>query len=127
VSKIDEFVEDFGMSLLTSVATAEFGREVLFSPTPVVVDFSADRCGPCRVLAPVLERLANRYSGKVRFLKADVDADPELAEHYGVSTIPTLLLFQHGQLLERYEGLSELKSLVAKLDRLADFALSDAR
>ena len=83
---------------------------MLFPPTPVVVDFSPDWCGPCRVLAPVLKRLANRYPDKVRFQKADVDGDPELAEHYGVTTIPTLMLFQHGRLLERHEGRIDLKN-----------------
>ncbi len=107
------------MAQLTLVTTAEFGREVLFSPTPVVVDFFAEWCGPCRVLAPVLERLANRYADTVHFRKADVDDDPELAEHYGITTIPTILLFQHGHLLERHEGLIDLKSLLVKLDRLA--------
>ncbi len=113
------------MALLTPVTTAEFGRDVLFSPTPVVVDFSADWCGPCRVLVPVLERLANRYADTVRFRKADVDDDPELAEHYGVTTVPTLLLFQHGQLLERHEGRIDLKTLLVKLDRLVGGAPPD--
>lgn len=113
------------MAELMNVTTAEFGREVLFSPTPVVVDFFAAWCGPCRVLAPVLERLANRYADKVRFRKADVDDDPELAEHYGVTTIPTLLLFQHGQLLERHEGRIDLKPLLVKLDRLVGAAVPD--
>ena len=113
------------MALLTPETTVEFGRDVLSSPTPVVVDFSADWCGPCRVLAPVLERLAGRYADTVRFRKADVDDDPELAEHYGVTTVPTLLLFLHGQLLDRHEGRVDLKSLLATLDRLVGGTSAD--
>jgi len=84
------------MARVTPVSTAEFGREVLFSPTPVVVDFYSDWCGPCRVLAPVLEQYAAAFDGAVKFVKVDVDNEPEMAGHYGVSSMPTLLFFRGG-------------------------------
>jgi thioredoxin 1 len=105
--------------MVPQVTARDFAREVFFSPVPVVVDVYADWCGPCRALAPLLERLAQAYAGRVKFLKANLDDDTEIAEVYRVEGVPTLLIFQDGRLTDRVVGLSDLRALVAKLDRLA--------
>jgi len=110
--------EELIMARVLPVATAEFGREVLFSPIPVVVDFYADWCGPCRVMTPVLEHYAAAYDGAVKFAKVDVDKEPDLACHYDVSSIPTLLFFRDNQLSDRMTGLPAAALMRAKLDAL---------
>jgi len=107
------------MSRVRKLAADDFSREVFFSPVPVVVDVYADWCGPCRALAPLLDRLAEVYSGRVRFVKVNIDEDPEVAEVYRVEGVPTLLLFRNGQLTDRVVSLSDPRTLVGKIDRLA--------
>ena len=107
------------MRRVQNVTAADFGREVLFSPVPVIVDVYADWCGPCRALAPLLEKLAERYAGAVRFVKANLDEEPEVAEVYRVEAVPTLLFFQNGQLIDRVTGIPPAQTLVTKLDALA--------
>ncbi len=79
------------------VTTSTFEREVLQSEVPVVVDFHADWCEPCRRVAPAVEALSERWEGRVRFVKVDVDLDPGLARTYGVRSIPTIMLFEGGE------------------------------
>lgn len=74
-----------------------FESEVLKSSSPVLVDFWAEWCGPCKALAPTVEQLAKEYNGKVKFCKVDVDSNPGTASRFGIRSIPTLLLFQNGQ------------------------------
>jgi thioredoxin 1 len=81
-----------------------FEREVLHSPDPVLVDFWAPWCGPCRMIAPVLDRLASEYSGRLRIAKLNVDENPRLASHYGVQGIPHLIIFKGGRPAERIVG-----------------------
>lgn len=107
------------MSRVQQVTAADFAREVFFSPVPVVVDVYADWCGPCRALAPLLDRFATHYAGRVKFMKVNIDEDPEVAETYQVDGVPTLLLFAHGRPADRVVGLTDPRTLVAKLDRLA--------
>ncbi len=107
------------MSRARKVTADNFSREVLFSPVPVVVDVAADWCGPCRALAPLLHRLADRYAGRIKFLTVNIDEDPEVAEVYGVQGVPTLLFFRDGRPADRVVGLTHPRELVAKLDRLA--------
>jgi thioredoxin len=92
------------MSSARPITTADFEREVISATTPTVVDFWAAWCGPCRAVAPQLERLAERQSGRVSVRKVDIDAEPELAERYGVSSIPTIVLFANGQEAARVVG-----------------------
>jgi thioredoxin 1 len=81
-----------------------FEADVLQSPVPVVVDFYADWCGPCRAMAPAVEQLADEFAGKVRVGKLDVDVNQEIAIRYGVMGIPTLGLFRDGKLVDRMVG-----------------------
>jgi thioredoxin 1 len=94
-------------------------REVLSAPQPVLVDFWAGWCGPCRVLAPTFEKLAEKYGNEVRFVKLDVDELPEIAGQYGIQSIPTLLLFAGGEVVAQIVGLQPYEKLAALLDRFA--------
>lgn len=92
------------MADIVDVSQASFESEVLKSSDPVLVDFWAPWCGPCRMLAPVVEKVAQKYSGKAKFVKLNTDENPSLAGHYGVSGIPCLILFKNGQVADRIVG-----------------------
>ena len=82
---------------MIEITDANFDQEVLKSSTPVLVDFWATWCGPCKALAPTLEVLAQTYSGKIKFCKLDVDDNPEYAAKFGVRSIPTIVFFNQGK------------------------------
>jgi thioredoxin 1 len=86
------------------VTDANFDQEVLKAETPVLVDFWATWCGPCRALAPIVDDIATGYSGKVKVVKMDVDKNPATPNRYNVRGIPTLLIFKSGQLQEQIVG-----------------------
>ncbi len=92
------------MSALPDVNQANFVSEVLQSSQPVLVDFWAPWCGPCRMLAPVVEKVAGQYSGRAKFVKLNTDENPSLAGEYQVSGIPCLILFKGGQPVDRIVG-----------------------
>lgn len=92
-----------------------FETEVLQDQQPVVVDFYAPWCGPCKMLAPLLDQLAAEFQGRVKFAKLNVDNAPELAGHYDVTGVPTLALFRGGQLVDALVGLASPKALRAWL------------
>ena len=95
-----------------------FTKEVLESPAPVLVDFWAEWCGPCKMIAPILDELADEYGGRVRIGKVNIDEQQGLAAEYGVRAIPTLLLFDKGQVADQIVGLRSKRDLKASFDRV---------
>src|SRR6201991_5232490 len=89
---------------VNKVSDANFESEVLKSSEPVVVDFWAEWCGPCKMIAPALEEIAGSLAGKVKIVKLNVDENPATASKYGIMSIPTLMLFKNGQLASRQVG-----------------------
>jgi thioredoxin 1 len=105
------------MSKPADVTDASFDSEVLKSDKPVLVDFWAPWCGPCRMVSPLVEELANEYDGKVRFFKLNTDDNVDTAARYGIRSIPTLLIFKAGQPVDQVIGFrpkGELKRVVEK-------------
>jgi thioredoxin 1 len=98
------------------VSDAEFPQTVLESKTPVLVDFWAEWCGPCRMVAPFVEELANEYAGKVVVAKMDTDANPQTPMKYGIMGIPTLIIFKDGREAERIVGAVPKAMIAKKLD-----------
>ena len=92
------------MANISKVSQDNFQSEVLESSQPVLIDFTAVWCGPCKMLDPVVKQLANDWDGKVRVFKLDVDDNPDLAMNYQVMGVPTLMLFKDGQPVERVTG-----------------------
>ena len=105
-------------SSILTLSELNFDEQVLKSPVPVLVDFWAEWCGPCRMIAPLLEELAAEYDGKIKIGKVNVDDNQQLAGDYRVSAIPTLLVFMKGEVQETIVGLKSKRDLKASLDRL---------
>jgi thioredoxin 1 len=93
------------------VSDADFESEVLKSAGPVVVDFWAEWCGPCRQIAPALEEIAGSLTGKVKIVKLNVDENPQTASKYGVMSIPTLMIFKNGTMASRQVGAAPKQKL----------------
>jgi thioredoxin 1 len=101
------------------ITQGEFADQVTRASGPVVVDFYATWCGPCRQLAPMLDRLAEPLAAKIKFFKVNIDESPGLAQNYQIEAIPTVLLFKDGKLADRITGLLPEADLQAKLKALA--------
>ncbi|MGQ0551560.1 MAG: thioredoxin [Armatimonadota bacterium] len=104
------------MSTPVHVTEHTFDSEVLKADLPVLADFWADWCGPCRMIAPIVEDLARESTGRVKVVKVDVDANPRLAMDYGIMSIPTLALYRNGKLVDRFIGYAPKAELKKRLE-----------
>jgi thioredoxin 1 len=105
--------------LIVNLTEENFAQQVLESPTPVLVDFWAEWCGPCKMISPVLDELATEYDGRAKIGKVNVDEQQSLAAQYRVSSIPTLLFFKKGEVADQIVGARSKRDLKASLDRVA--------
>ena len=106
------------MKATIEINEANFEAEVLKSAQPVVVDFWAEWCGPCKALAPVLEQVATEYAGKVKIAKVNVDDNQDLAQRYRIQSIPTLLFISKGEVRNQSIGMLSKKVLTTNMDAL---------
>jgi thioredoxin 1 len=102
-----------------AVTDTNFEEEVIRAEQPVLVDFWAAWCGPCRMIAPMIEELAVEFHGRAKVVKLDVDHNPQTAMQFGIRSIPTLLFFKDGQVVDQLIGASSKRTLVEKLESLA--------
>jgi len=105
------------MANAVAVSERDFDVTVLKSPVPVLVDFWAVWCGPCRMVAPALEEIATEYNGKLKVVKVDVDENQDVSMRYDVRSIPTLILFKNGQVAERLIGAYPKQAILAKVQQ----------
>ena len=105
--------------LIVNLTQENFDQQVAKSTTPVLVDFWAEWCGPCKMIAPLLDELADEYDGKVKIGKVNIDEQQALATKYGIRAIPTLLLINKGEVAEQMVGAKSKRDLKASLDRVA--------
>ncbi len=103
------------MSSITAVTEATFNQEVLESEVPVLVDFWAPWCGPCRMVAPVVDEVATEYEGQVKVVKLNTDENPTVASRYGIRSIPTLIVFKGGRQVDTVVGAVPKTTLIKTL------------
>ena len=101
-----------------TLTDSNFDEEVLKSPIPVLVDFWATWCGPCQMVAPIIAELAKEFEGKLKVGKVNVDENQAKAAQYGISSIPTLLIFKNGQIAKKIVGFSGKPKLVAEINSI---------
>lgn len=111
------------MKATVQVTEASFESEVLNATQPVIVDFYADWCGPCKMIAPALEEIATDLQGKVKIAKVNVDDESALAQRYNVQSLPTLLYFQDGAVVTQLVGAASKKVILGKLESLNSVAV----
>ena len=100
------------------VTDQNFEAEVLKSDTPVLVDFYAEWCGPCKMMSPVIDELSKEYEGKVKIVKLNVDENQETAGKYQVMSIPTLFIFKGGEIVEQMVGFQDKNALKDRIDKI---------
>ena len=100
-----------------AVSGADFDAKVLKSDVPVLVDFWAEWCGPCKAIGPSIEQLAQEYAGKAKVVKLDVDSDPNIASQYGVMSIPALLVFKGGKVVDQMVGAAPKATIAQLIER----------
>ena len=105
------------MARVTELSESNFEAEVLKSAEPVLVDFWAPWCGPCRMITPVVEELAEENAGSVRFAKINVDNNQQIAASYGISSIPTVMIFKGGEVVNRFVGVQPKNRLQDAIDQ----------
>jgi len=113
------------MSKALHVTDAEFQEKVLEAPLPIVVDFWAPWCGPCRMVSPILEGLAEDYEGKFTLVKVNTDENPKYAIQYGVQGIPTMLFINNGQIVDRVVGAMPKPMIQQRVDNLLASAVKN--
>ena len=107
------------MNHTIEINEANFESEVVQSNQPVLVDFWAEWCGPCKMLGPVLEEIALEHNGRVKVAKVNVDTNSQLAERFGIQSIPTLLYFANGEIRDKTVGVLSKPAIVSRLEKLA--------
>ncbi|MBC63789.1 MAG: thioredoxin [Chloroflexi bacterium] len=105
------------MSKPIEVTEQSFKEQVLDSEIPVLVDFWAEWCGPCKMIAPVVEELATEFDGKMSFAKVDVDSNPSISTNYGIRSIPTLMIFKNGEPVDQIVGAVGKNILVERINK----------
>lgn len=105
------------MSSATAVTDASFEQDVLKSEVPVLVDFWAPWCGPCRMVAPIVDEIAKEYAGRVKVLKLNTDENPNIASQYGIRSIPTLMIFKGGEKVDTVVGAVPKGTLTGTLNK----------
>jgi thioredoxin 1 len=104
------------MSDLLAITESNFVNQVIKSEIPVLIDFWAVWCGPCKMVSPIVEELAKEYKGKLKVAKCDVDSNQSIAIKYGIRSIPTLLIFKDGEVVEQIVGAVPKQHIAAKVD-----------
>ena len=103
-----------------NIGEQDFEKEVIKSDIPVLVDFWAEWCGPCKMIAPIVEKVAKEYQGKMKFAKVDIDSNSNIASDFGIRSIPTLIFFKNGDIAEQIIGVVSEVQLKKVIDKVLE-------